>query len=56
MMCRRSLAVATCPSSCEHILTGTLIGRAKGRIRVILRILKSFVTIWSQARHWLGEV
>ncbi|KAL6852088.1 hypothetical protein J3F83DRAFT_756902 [Trichoderma novae-zelandiae] len=56
VMCMGSLAVATCLSSCEHILTGTEIVRAKDRVRVFLGILKAFTAIWSQARHWSGEI
>ncbi|KAL7809280.1 hypothetical protein V8C26DRAFT_412156 [Trichoderma gracile] len=56
VMCMGSLAVATCLSSCVHILTGPEIVWAKDRVRVFLGILKAFVTIWSQARHWSGEM
>ena len=56
VMCMGSLAVATCLSSCEHILTGSEIIRAKDRVRVFLGVLKAFATIWSQARHWSGEI
>ncbi|KAL6692384.1 hypothetical protein J3F84DRAFT_383856 [Trichoderma pleuroticola] len=56
VMCMGSLAVATYLSGCEHILTGSELSHAKDRIRVFLGILKAFSRIWSQARHWSGEI
>lgn len=56
VMCMGSLAVATCLSSCVHILTGPELSWTKDRVRLLLGILKAFLTIWSQARHWFAEI
>lgn len=56
VMCMGSLAMATHLSAIEHVLTGSELVHAKDRVRVFLGILKAFTTIWSQARHWSGEI